>query len=35
MFADSSALVELYAGEPGSREMRRLEVLIVSALARG
>lgn len=33
-FADSSALVKLYADEPGRREVRRLSVLVVSVLAR-
>lgn len=34
MFADSSAVVKLYADEPGSDEIRALEVLVVSCLAR-
>lgn len=34
VFADSSALVKLYADEPGSGVMRSLEVLAVSVLAR-
>ncbi len=33
-FVDSSALVKLYADEPGHREIRALAVLVVSALAR-
>jgi predicted nucleic acid-binding protein len=34
VFADSSAVVKLYADEPGSAAIRRLEVLLVSCLAR-
>jgi hypothetical protein len=34
VFADSSALVKLYADEPGHAAMRRLGVLVVSCLAR-
>lgn len=33
-FADSSAIVKLYAEEPGHHLVRKLEVLVVSALAR-
>lgn len=33
-FADSSALVKLYADEPGFRDVRRVPVLVVSVLAR-
>ncbi|MFI4991797.1 MAG: type II toxin-antitoxin system VapC family toxin [Solirubrobacterales bacterium] len=33
-FADSSALVKLYADEAGHREIRALDSLVVSALAR-
>jgi len=33
-FADSSALVKLYADEPGSDALRSLDVLVVSCLAR-
>ncbi|MBN9611461.1 MAG: VapC toxin family PIN domain ribonuclease [Actinobacteria bacterium 69-20] len=34
VFADSSALVKLYADEPGYREIRRLPGMLVSVLAR-
>ena len=34
VFADSSAVVKLYADEPGNAAIRRLEVLLVSCLAR-
>lgn len=33
-FADSSALVKLYADEPGQEDVRSLPVLVVSQLAR-
>ncbi|MGO9321884.1 MAG: type II toxin-antitoxin system VapC family toxin [Solirubrobacteraceae bacterium] len=33
-FADSSALVKLYADEPGHQAIRALDTLVVSALAR-
>ena len=33
-FADASALVKLYADEPGSDRVRRHDVLVVSALSR-
>lgn len=33
-FADSSALVKLYADEPGADVVRQLELIVVSALAR-
>lgn len=33
-FADSSALVKLYADEPDHHQVRKLDVLVVSALAR-
>ncbi|MCC7077134.1 MAG: type II toxin-antitoxin system VapC family toxin [Acidimicrobiia bacterium] len=33
-FADSSALVKLYADEPGYRDVRRIPVLVISVLAR-
>jgi predicted nucleic acid-binding protein len=34
VFADSSALVKLYADEPGSADVRKLAHLVVSQLAR-
>ena len=34
VFADSSALVKLYADEPGHREVRSLSEILVSALVR-
>ena len=34
VFADSSALVKLYADEPGAAEVRAIDLFTVSALAR-